>query len=359
MSVFYPEQRPALKLAVIQREVSLPEEASGVVTVGNDQRVDVRDIVARGLIPGKFFVVDAKAFFNLQTAAEVDELLLVGVNDEVDELKPLAGQAGGRGKRLFSPVAGRVASVSDGLIVVEQLNAVIDLEAGLRGRVNSVKNGRGAVIEATGTRIQGVWGNGGRMIAVVVNEGQNMLESATMDVLGSRFSNAVVVLRRPITEDILDAAANQGVSGLIAPSMSVDLVGLANAQIFPIMLIEGFGELKVGRAISQLLQELEGVQITLDAAQPQIWEARRPEAVMNVQPKQGDVPVRPNPNLTLRTGMAVRIFGGDHSGQLGSVVNLPNEMVLLDNGLRVPCALVELGGDQQIFAPLANLEVIG
>jgi len=359
MSVFYPEQRPAHKLAVIQREVILPAEASGVVTVVNDQRVDVRDVVARGLVPGKFMVIDAKAFFKLKTAAEVDELLLVTVDDEVDELKPLAGQTSGRGKRLFSPVTGRVASIADGLIVVEQLNAVIDLEAGLRGRVTEVKAGRGALIEATGTQIQGVWGNGGRAIAVVVNEGQNPIESATVDVMGSRFSTSVVVLRRPITEDILSAAADQNVAGLVAPSMSVELADLAHVQPYAVMLIEGFGDMRLNRAVAQVFQDLEGVQITLDAAQPQVWDARRPEAVMNVQPKGSDVPTRPSPNLTLRAGMGVRVVGGDHSGQLGSVVNLPNELVLLDNGLRVPCALVELGGDQRIFAPLTNLEVIG
>lgn len=359
MSVFYPEQRPAVKLAVIQREVTLPEEASGVVAVLPEQRVDVRDVVARGLIPGKFIVIDAQEFFNLKTAEAVDDLLLVSVDEEVDELKPLAGQSSARGKRLFSPVAGRVASISDGFIVVEQLNAVIDLEAGLRGKVTEVKNGRGAVVEATGTRVQGVWGNHGRAIAVVVNEGQNTLESATLDVLGSRFSNSVVVLRRSITEEVLEAAANQGVSGLIAPSMSVDLLELANLQPYAIMLLEGFGDIRLNKAVSQVLQDLEGVQITLDAIQPQVWNARRPEAVMNVQPRTGDIPARPNPNLTIRSGMAVRVIGGDYSGQLGSVVNLPNELVLLDNGLRVPCALVELSGDQQIFAPLANLEVIG
>jgi len=359
MSIFYPEQRPAHKLAVIQREVTLPVDASGVVTVINDQRVDVRDVVARGLVPGKFVVVDAKAFFKLKTTAEVDELLLVSVDDEVDELKPLAGQNSGRGKRLFSPVTGRVASVGDGLIVVEQLNAVIDLEAGLRGRVTEVKAGRGALIEATGTQIQGVWGNGGRAIAVIANEGQNPIESAKVDMMGSRFSSAVIVLRRPVTEEILEVAASQNVAGLIAPSMSVDLVELAHIQPYPVMLIEGFGEMRLNRAVAQVFQDLEGMQVTLDAVQPEVWDARRPEAVMNVQPKGSDVPARPSPNLTLRAGMAVRVVGGDYSGQLGSVVNLPNELVLLDNGLRVPCALVELGGDQQIYAPLTNLEVIG
>jgi len=359
MSVFYPEQRPAHKLAVIQRSVTLPEEASGIVTVVSDQHVDVRDIVARGLIPGKFVVVDVKAFFKLKSADDVDELLLVSVDDEVDELKPLAGQSNGRGRRLFSPITGRVASTSDGFVVVEQLNAVIDLEAGLRGTVTEVYAGHGTTIEATGTQIQGVWGNGGRAIAVVANEGQNPFESAAIDVMGSRFSNCVVVLRRPITEQVLHAAAAQNVAGVVAPSMSVDLTELAHEQLYPVMLIEGFGEMRLNRAVAQVFQDLEGIQITLDAARPQVWDARRPEAVMNVQPKKGDVPNRPSPHLTLRGGMAVRVVGGDYSGQLGSVVNLPNELVLLDNGLRVPCALVELSGDQRIYAPLTNLEVIG
>lgn len=359
MNIFYPEQRPAMRLSVIRREVALPEEASGVVAVTVGQRVDVRDVVARGLVPGRFVVVDAQSFFKLKRPEDLAPLLLVNVDDEVDEIKPIAGQDSARGRRLFSPVAGRVAAITEGNIIIEQLNAVIDLEAGLRGQVAEVYNGRGIVVEATGARIQGVWGNGGRAIAVIANEGQNALENTSIDALGSRYSNTVVVLRRPISEDILDAAATQGVSALIAPSMPYSLVELAVLQPYALILAEGFGAARMNRGMSQVFQELEGLQVTVDASQPLVWEARRPEVVMNVQPRQNETPARPSPNQTLRAGMAVRIFGGDHSGMLGTVVNLPNEPLLLDNGLRVPCALVELTGTQRAAVPLANLEVMG
>jgi hypothetical protein len=357
MSVYYPEQRPASKLSVIQREVALPENASGVVAVKVEQRVDVRDVLARGLVPGHFVVVDARAFFKLKKAADLEPLMQVSVDDEVTARKVLAAS---RGKKLLSPIEGRVALVTDGLIIIEQLNTVIDLEAGLRGKVISVKAGRSALVEATGTHIQGVWGNGGRAIAVVVNEGQNPIEKTAVDLMGSRYSNTVLVLRRPLTEDILEAAAAQSVAALIAPGMPVDLMAWALLQPFAVMIVEGFGAARLDRMVSQILQELEGAQVTVDAVQPQLWEARRPEVVMNVQPKGSEVPSRPVVNLTLRAGMTVRLWGGDVSGILGTVVNLPNEPVLLDNGLRVPCALVELGGDKrQLFVPLANLEVIG
>jgi hypothetical protein len=360
MSAYYPEQRPALKLSVIQREVMLPEDASGIVAVQADQRVDIRDVIARGLVPGQFMVVEAARYFGLDDPDDLTALMLVNIDDEVDELKPLAGLKSGRGKRLMSPTAGRVAAIADGLIVIEKLNQVIDLEAGVRGTVKEVRLGRGVVIEANGARVQGVWGNGRHAIAAVINEGANPLEKTTADVLGSRFSSAIAVVRRPLTEEILDAAAAQNVAGLIAPSMSVDLLDWALFQPYALMLVEGFGQMRLNRAVAQLLQDLEGMQITLDAVQPQVWSARRPEAVMNVQARAGESIARSSVNLTLRVGMSVRAVGGAYGGMLGNVVNLPNDPILLDNGLRVPCALVELGGDAgKLYVPLANLEVIG
>ncbi|MBK8134858.1 MAG: hypothetical protein IPK52_03295 [Chloroflexi bacterium] len=355
----YPEQRPIAKLTVIQRHVILPEQASGLVTVLPDQRVDVRDIVARGLIPGEHIAVDAKAFFRLRKAEDLTPLLRVRIDDEVDEITVLAGKEVGRGKRLYSPVRGRVAQIVDGLIFVEQLNDVIDLESGVRGRISDVISGRGAVIEATGAQAQGFWGNGRRTVAVLRGEGNKALEAIDTDSLTSPYNNAIVVVRRPLTEGLISAARNLKVAGLVAPCMPVDLIGWALAQPFAIIITEAFGEARVNRNLNVWLQELEGSQVALDAYEPQTWDARRPELLMNVAPKSGEVPARPNSMLTLRPGLAVRVIGEPYTGVAATVLNLPSDPVLLDNGMRFVCAQVELSSGERIFVPLANIEVSG
>ncbi len=355
----YPEQRPIAKLTIIQRQVTLPEQASGLVTVLPDQRVDVRDVVARGLIPGEHVVIDAVEFFRLRSAADLTPLLQVRVDDEVNELTVLAGSEAGRGKKLYSPVTGRVSGIIDGKILIEQLNDVIDLEAGVRGRVSDVISGRGAIIEATGSHAQGFWGNGRRAIAVLRGEGTTALEVVETDQLSSPYNGAIVVVRRGLTRALIEAANGLRVAGLIAPSMPVDLVGTALTQQFPILITEGFGEARVNRNLNVLLQELEGSQVVVDAYEPRVWDSRRPEIVMTVAPKAGETPARHSAMLTLRPGLAVRVIGEPYTGAAATVLNLPSDPVLLDNGMRFHCAQVELSSGERVFVPLANIEVSG
>lgn len=355
----YPEQRFISRLTVIQRFASLPENASGLVTVLPDQRVDVRDIVARGLIPGEYLAINAKEFFGLRKAEDLTPLLQVRVDDEVSELTILAGNEKGRGKKLYAPTFGRVAQVVDGYILIEKLNDVIDLEAGVRGRVSDVVSGRGAVIEATGAQAQGIWGNGRRAIAVLRGEGAAALESVDGEALGSPYNNAIVVVRRGLTSRLLLAAQNLKVAGLVAPFMPVDLIDDALFMPYAILVTEAFGEARVNRNLNVWLQELEGSQVMLDAYEPRIWDARRPELLMNVAPRAGETPTRPNLMLTLRPGMAVRVVGEPYTGVAGTVLNLPSEPILLDNGMRFTCAQVELSSGERAFIPLANIEVSG
>jgi hypothetical protein len=55
----------------------------------------------------------------------------------------------------------------------------------------------------------------------------------------------------------------------------------------------------------------------------------------------------------------VRLGRGDAAGALGVITHLPKTPILMDNGLRVSCAQVELVTGEKITAPLANLEVTG
>ena len=48
-----------------------------------------------------------------------------------------------------------------------------------------------------------------------------------------------------------------------------------------------------------------------------------------------------------------------YQGVLGTVVELPYNPLLLDNGLCVKCAVVELMAGEYVHIPLANLELGG
>ena len=80
---------------------------------------------------------------------------------------------------------------------------------------------------------------------------------------------------------------------------------------------------------------------------------------INLPPKAGERPPQVNINQVLREGANVRLNRAPHIGSIGQIVDLPKTPQLLDNGLRVMCARVELATGEKALVPLANIEVFG
>ncbi|MFW5771717.1 MAG: hypothetical protein ACOCZH_00235 [Phototrophicaceae bacterium] len=355
--MYYPDQRYASTLTIFRREAMLPEEALGTVRVTEGKRVDIRDIVANGVIPARYVVMDALDYFGLRNADKLEDLLLVGVGDVVDVNQVIAGKSKTRGRRLQSPVKGIVSRIDEGRIIIQEMPEVTDVEAGVRGRVVHVEPGRGVIIEAVGAQTQGVWGNGRRVIATLRVEPEDGLENIRADALEQRYAGTVVLTRRPLTVQGLETMIDQSFSGVIAPSMDASLIGRALKARGAVLLTEGFGSIRMSGTIFRLLQDMEGQAVTVDAYTPSQWQTRTPEVIVNVRSEKEPPP--PNIMLTLRVGMSVRVTREPYLGLTGQVLELPSSPVLLPNGLRVPCARVELVSGEKADVPVADLEVMG
>jgi hypothetical protein len=356
----YPEQRFSVRQAIIRRQVLLPDNAVGAVTVIEGKRVDVHDVVAQGVMPSAYRILDLKRFFNTRRVEEAESLMLVSIGDVVDQAQVLAGKSPSRGRRLFSPAKGIVAQLHNGRLFLQEMPRIVDLEAGVRGRVSQVFPGRGVMIETTGAQIQGMWGNDQRIIATLRSEPEEGIEHIYTDQLDMRYVGAIVVTRRPITSLTLDVMEEQNFGGIIAPSMDYALHDRALRVDGAIFLLDGFGTAQMSRSTANFFNEFEGQQITLDAHRPTTRENRRPEIVVNIPSNRVNESVlRANILLTLRPGMQVRIMSEPYFGQTGRVVDLPKNPVIMDNGLRIFSAQLELGGGEKVFVPLANLEFTG
>lgn len=358
-AMYYPDQRYASELTVIRREALLPDEAVGTLRTTEGKDVDFRDVVANGVVPSRYIILDVMAAFGLRRAEAAEKLLLVSQGDVVKEDQALAGKSADRGKRLLSPVRGVVARIAEGRIIVQAMPGVVDVQAGVRGKVIQVTPGRGAVVQAVGAQIQGVWGNGQMHIATLRVEPDGGVETVAPDSLERRYAGAIVLTRRPLTARAFDVVDEQNFAGVIAPSMDASLIERALAFEGAILLTEGFGSTRMNVAVFNLLQKFEGNPVTLDAYQPSRWETRTPEVVANVSTRGEKKPTAPNPMLALRPGMNVRCTREPHQGLTGKVAVVHSTPVLLDNGLRVPCARVELVSGETADVPLANLEVLG
>ncbi len=356
--MYYPDQRYASELTVIRREAMLPEEALGTLRTMEGKRVDIRDVVATGVIPSRYVLLDVMKFFRLRRVEQVEELLKVEPGSVVDKDQVIAGKSLERGKRLLTPVKGIIARIDGGRVIVQELPDVIDVEAGVRGRVVHVEAGRGVVVESAGAQTQGVWGNGKNVIASMRVEPEEGLETIVADSLEQRYNGTIVLTRRPLTAEAFRVMKVQGFAGVIAPSMDSALIRLATTWKGAVLLTEGFGNIRMSNAAYNLLKEFAENVVTLDAYTPSRFETRTPEVIVNVRPRDAK-PTPPNVQLSLREGMTVRVTRSPHLGLTGRVVSLPRLPVKLPNGLRVPSARVELVSGETADIPVANLEVLG
>jgi hypothetical protein len=356
---YYPDQRHVLQLTTIRRERVFPEGAIGRLEAHEGERLDLRDIVARGTLPASYRLLEAQSFFKLNKPEKLDPLWRVEVGEEVEDGTILAGKVNGRGRKLLSPVQGVVAYIGEGRIIIQESPEEVFLEAGLVGTVVSVREERGVVIEAAGAVLQGVWGNGRRQLGLLRSEPNTGFENLSATQLDIEYRGTIMLTKRPLMPQSFRAVEALGLIGLVAPSMSPTLVSLAQASPAAVLLTEGFGDTKMSGFIYNFLETFNTRQVTLDAVTPDLMETRRPEIIVNVPTRPNERPASPENDLALEPGVNVRLTRGNNAGAVGQVTELPKAPVLLENGLRVMCSTVNLITGENVTVPLANLEVFG
>jgi hypothetical protein len=356
-ATYFPEQRHVLANASIRRERLLPEGAVGQLEAREGERVDLRDVIANGALPSRYMIIEAARELRLRHPEELESVLLVPVGEIAEAKQPIAGSQ--RGRRVLAPVTGRVVYVGDGRIILQALPEPIEVQAALNGTVIEIREDRGVVIETSGAVLQGVWGNDRVTIGALRAEPEQGLEQLTTDALDSSFRGFIFYTRRPLTARALQVMESREVLGVIAPSMEPALRERAQQSPMAVLLTLGFGHGRMSQVEFNFLESLAGKQATLDATQPARFTARRPEVIVNIAARAGQRPPAPSEDWTLERGMNVRLTRGEHAGMSGQITDLPKMPHLLDNGLRLPCAQVQLITGESTFVPLANLEVFG
>lgn len=354
--MYYPKQRIEEELVRLQVRTLLPENTIGSIRVEQGQVVSVRDMLARGLVPARHYIIEAAHDLRLRKPEELNDLMLVSLNTPIPKDTVIAGHDPEHGRRVFCPVDGLVVHVGNGRIIIQEMPEVIDLQSGVRGQVVAVHAGRGVTVEATGGLIQGIWGNGRNVVAPVSLEPEDGLDNIEVEEFSTTFRGEILVIETPLTRKGLAVAEASSVAGLIAPSMDASLYETALEAPFAIMLTIGFGNARMHQQTMTLFEDFAGREGMLNAALPKRFDSRQPELVMH-QLVTDDIPEQKQ--IPLQVGMEVRITREPYLGRKGQVVELPNMPVALDNGLQVMVAQVEVNLDEIVDIPLANIELAG
>lgn len=360
--LYYPETTVIQRFVEIVRERRLPPHAAseGPQVVVNEP-VDAVQPVIVGDILGDFRIFDVAQALKLKDSSPetIQKCLLTEVGARVQLGQELARSGRGRrAKTLNAPVEGKVAAIEGNRIILQEATQTVEVKARIPGEVSALTLDS-VTVSGKGVLIQCAWGNGGyafRAFKFLPPDGFAALSK--VDPRISEYRNAVIVSENPLNAADLTVANQQDVAGVVAPSMPVALRQLALQCPFPVLLTEGFGQRRPSELIYRLLRDNMGLQVVFDAAVPDRWTADRPE-IMIPLPSKGQTPLPPVLDQALGPEMQVRLTRAPWDGLVGVVKELPQAPQVIENGLRVPCASVQLEDGPRVLVPLANLELLG
>lgn len=341
-----------LPLTRIRRARLLP--AGGRVLVQPGQKVSAIDIIAECSWQNRHALIDVRNSLRLNRKEPLDQVLERRIGERVVAGDILA-QKGGLFKRVVrAPLDGEIVHIGSGRVMIEAQGQPFQLRAGYSGEVVEIVPELGAVIEASGALVQGVWGNGRIDMGMLLNLAQSPDDALTRERLDVSMRGAVILAGHCPAPDALQVADELPLRGLILGSMTAEAIPVAAGLQYPLIVLEGFGRIPINSTAYKILTTNEKRDIALNAAAWNAPAGERPEAMIPL-PAEAEIPVETD---TFKSGQTVRVVGLPYSGQIGVITKILPGRTRLASGLLAAAAGVRLESNVQVTVPLSNLDVL-
>ncbi len=352
---FYLPMACILPQTRVVRERLLPR--AGEASVSADQRVEPVDVVARAYFPDPPRVYNIAQMFKVPSARARDLLLKKeGESFAKDEIIARYKKTFDQPRVIRAPAPGRLLAEHDGEILLEMMPAPFELKAGIKGVVANASR-FGAVIQAAGALVQGVWGNGKENYGVLKVLGSTPDQPLTADVIDVSCLGTIVVAGGVLQADGLKNAEAQQVRGIVAGSMPASVRAAALAVPFPVMIVEGFGALSMAAPAFDLCRDANTREATLAAAARTRWGTARPELVVPLSARDTPAAIDSPPAFAVvARDTHVRIGAGEELGRHGRIASAQPLTRTFESGIRARAVEVELDGGDTVWVPLNNLE---
>ena len=347
----------------------------GEVLVQEGEVVQPDTVVARALLPGILQTVRVAQTLGIEPK-QIHSALKVKEGDTVEKDQVIAETKGFLG--LFrgvakSPVAGTVELISEvtGHVGVRQPPTVIDVNAYVQGRVVKALPQEGAVIETQGALIQGIFGVGGERRGTLRVLVSSPNETLTAQHIPNDVTGQILVGGAAVEADAITRAAERGAVGIVAGGIrDTDLirylgrdigVAITGSEDIPLSIIitEGFGAIQMANRTFRLLKSLEGKTASINGATQIRAGVIRPEIIVPLE-DPSRLPESPPARQAqlLDIGSAVRIIREPYFGRLGTVVELPPELMEIESGTHARVLKAKLDDGTVAVVPRANVEII-
>ena len=349
--MYYPFETQVTPLTIVRRQRILP--APGEVLVRADQRVEPTHVVAQAELPGDFHILPLNRLLNV-SPSRVKRCLRVSLGDTVQEGQVVARRFG---RSVESPIAGVVTASGSGRMLIEAQPASFELRAYIPGVISNVLEGYGVVIETAGAVIQGAWGTGNENFGVLKRLVKNPDESLRAGDIDPSCHGTILIGGSGLDSEVLEAAQELQVRGIVIGGLLPKLIPQAKQSPFPIVVTEGIGAVPMSTPIFNLLTTNDGREASISGKVQLCWDIVRSEVIIPL-PADTSAPDQAQPGLPLTVGAQVRAVRAPYMGQTGVIENLPALGRLINTGAGVRGAEVDIGQEEPVFIPLANLEIL-
>ena len=342
-----------LPLTTIRRERLLP--VPGRVVVRKGQKVSATDIIAEASLAPEHMILDIARGLGI-SVEQAEKHLQCKAGMRVVQDDVLAGPVGFTKRVVRAPQNGRVVVVSGSQVLLELERSPFELKAGMPGMVVTLSGDRGVIIETVGALVQGVWGNNRidyGLLNILIREPEDILTADRLDV---SLRGAILLAGYCKDPEALKAAAGLPVRGLVLSSMEASLVPIAKKMPFPILVLDGFGQIPMNSTAFKLLTTSERREVAVNAVTWDRYAGTRPELI--IQLPASEEPAVPQEVDVFAMGQHVRVVRAPHQGLVGTIVAMIPGQYLLPNGLRAASGEVQFENGAKVVLPLVNLEVL-
>lgn len=355
---------------VVRRIRRLP--IKGEVLIKKGDAVTPNQVIAQASLPGPLQTIKLAESLGVEPQ-DIEAMFQLKVGDQVTKGQTVAVSKGffGLGKQtITSDHTGTVESLSNitGNVLVREASIPVDVNAYLQGTVAEVLPDEGAIIETRGAMVQGIFGIGGERQGKVKIKVGGPDQTLHADNINDNDKGCLLVGGSGFTYDAIQKAAQVGAAGIIAGGvkdsdlikyLGYDIgVAITGQEQIPLTLLvtEGFGYLNMAHRTFELLQSLEGKTASVNGATQIRAGVIRPEVIVPLE-LTGTAEVAGMGGL-LEVGSSIRVIREPYFGQLGTVIDLPHQLMVVDSGTEVRVLKARLSDGKEALVPRANVEIM-
>lgn len=343
---------------------------NGEVLVKRGQQVDALKVVARAELPRRYRVINvARQLARPEVAMDEVMLKTEGELAEANEaIAVLKGRLPFLQRSARAPVAGRIAAIGPGWVLLETERTTIELQAFVSGTISRVIPNRGVVIESRGAMVEAACGFGGEAYGRLKRLVGSPYESIEEEALDESVKQTILLGGRAVDEALLRKAEEMQVRGIIVGSIDGSLMNLEPLPKVRVVATEGFGDVPMSSYTFGILTALSGRQVSIRGQTPNLvspatreTEMERPIVLATTSRVADNVvlakPAAESPVDEVKIGSRVRVTRGKLLEASGQIDLLPPVPQVTEAGNITAGAYVNID-NTSYYIPWANLEQV-